>query len=235
MPYNAKKKASRSNKKHIVLAGENIISISKLYSINKKEIIDINNLINPDFLYPGQVLILPKTAQKEVTEDLDFHVISRGDTLYKISKYYNKSIEDLISINDIYEPDILKPGTKVFLKSSKGIISKGAENSNNKSMQKSFSKKLTVSTQKNSSDEWRSYGPLEINWSRWSPFEGSLVTPAIHNNGNPLLLAINCNSSKLTWRASKGNWKKWLAPQEEFEFTLLDQLCKNTNEIQAKI
>ncbi len=98
-------------------------------------------------------------------------------------------------------------------------------------MKKSEQTNLTFSTKKNSNYEWRRYGTLEVNLSKWEDFEGSVVTPAINKSGKPLLIAINCKSSKLTWRGSKGDWKKWFSPIDDYEFKLLDQLCENTNQI----
>ncbi len=218
--------------KHIVSSGENINKIATLYSIKKRDIVEINDLINPDLLYPGQVLFLPKEATKTITSESDFHVVSKGETLYKVSKYYGKSVKDLIEINNIEDPNNLKPGTKLHLKSYKAIIPEGKTSTNNKLVRNGEGEKLTLSIKKNNIDEWRKYGPLEINWSQWEAFEGSLIAPAINNNGKPLLIAVNCNSSRLTWRDPNSNWKKWLTPIKDFEYNLLDQLCENSKEVE---
>ena len=211
LPKGAIKESSPIGLKYIVSKGDNIAKIASLYSIQENDIITINKLLNPDILYPGQVLLLPKEARKNISISSNFHIISKGETLYKISKHYNKSIEDLIAINSLEDPDNLSPGDKIFLKRP---IKKQSN------IQQLF--------QKDSINEWRQYGPLEINWSQWGPFEGSIIAPAIHKNGTPIYIAVNCNSSKLTWRGSNRKWEKWFTPTEDFEFTVLDQVCKNT-------
>ncbi len=231
LPTNARRYNSEGKVKHTVLPGENIGKIAKMYRIQKKDILNINNIYDPDILYPGQILILPKEAMqinKAQANKKSFHIISKGETLYKVADYYNKKVEDLIAINRISNPNSIKPGDKIFLGKHNQKTSSNVGDSSN-ILKKNKSNNLALSFKRNSIDEWRKYGPLEINWTKWKVFEGSLVAPAINNNGKPLLLAVNCTSSKLTWRASKDNWKKWFLPKKDFEFNLIDDLCINSN------
>ena len=95
--------------------------------------------------------------------DVEFHILSKGETLYKIANHYKKSLKDLIAINNIEDPSNLKPGKKIILKRLK-----------EKQSTKDFFSKS------NSINDWRKYGPLEINWSQWDIFKGSQIAPAIH-------------------------------------------------------
>lgn len=47
---------------HVVSSGETIFSIGRLYGVDPYEIIEINGLVNPDVLQPGQELLIPATA-----------------------------------------------------------------------------------------------------------------------------------------------------------------------------
>ena len=58
LPKGAIRESLSKNIKHIVSKGETISYISKKYSVNKNDIIYLNNLKNPDLLYPGQTLFL---------------------------------------------------------------------------------------------------------------------------------------------------------------------------------
>lgn len=44
---------------HVVSSGETIFSIGRLYDVDPYAIIEANNLVNPDFLQPGQELVIP--------------------------------------------------------------------------------------------------------------------------------------------------------------------------------
>jgi LysM repeat protein len=44
---------------HTVQPGETLFSIALLYGVPVQDIILINNLPNPNFIYPGQTLVIP--------------------------------------------------------------------------------------------------------------------------------------------------------------------------------
>lgn len=44
---------------HVVKAGEGIFAIARLYGVTPQQIIDANNLVNPNLIYPGDELIIP--------------------------------------------------------------------------------------------------------------------------------------------------------------------------------
>lgn len=79
---------------------------------------------------------------------------------------------------------------------------------------------------KASSPDWRTYGPLQVDWANWQPMGGSYVAPSLNSNGQPLYLAINCSAGKLNATGQSGAWKTWDAPQTEFESQLVKDLCK---------
>ena len=74
--------------------------------------------------------------------------------------------------------------------------------------------------------DWRSYGPLQIDWANWQPMGGSYVAPTLNSEGQPLYLAINCSARRLNATGQSGTWKTWDAPQSDFEEQLITDLCK---------
>jgi LysM repeat protein len=74
--------------------------------------------------------------------------------------------------------------------------------------------------------DWRSYGPLQVDWANWQSMGGSYVAPTLNGQGQPLYLAINCGARKLNTTTQSGQWKTWDAPQAEFEQQLVSDLCK---------
>ena len=79
---------------------------------------------------------------------------------------------------------------------------------------------------KASTPDWRSYGPLQVDWANWQSMGGSYVAPSLNSDGQPLYLAINCNAKRLNATGQSGSWKTWDAPQSDFEQQLIDDLCK---------
>ena len=76
------------------------------------------------------------------------------------------------------------------------------------------------------SPDWRSYGPLQVDWANWQPMAGSYVAPSLNSEGQPLYLAINCSARRLNATGQSGTWKTWDAPQSDFEEQLISDLCK---------
>ena len=86
--------------------------------------------------------------------------------------------------------------------------------------------KPVAATAKPSTPDWRSYGPLQVDWANWQPMGGSFVAPSLNSDGQPLYLAINCSARRLNATGQSGTWKSWDAPQSDFEEQLITDLCK---------
>ncbi|MFM8524346.1 MAG: hypothetical protein ACKOCM_01790 [Cyanobacteriota bacterium] len=74
--------------------------------------------------------------------------------------------------------------------------------------------------------DWRTYGPMQVDWSSWQTMGGSYVAPVLTSSGQPFYLAINCGARKLNTTGVSGQWKTWDAPQTEFEQSLVTDLCR---------
>ncbi|SBO43452.1 LysM peptidoglycan-binding domain-containing protein [Cyanobium sp. NIES-981] len=74
--------------------------------------------------------------------------------------------------------------------------------------------------------DWRSYGPLQVDWANWQPMGGSYVAPTLNSEGEPLYLAINCGARKVNATGQSGQWKTWDDPQRDYEQKLVSDLCK---------
>lgn len=74
--------------------------------------------------------------------------------------------------------------------------------------------------------EWRTYGPIQVDFANWQPLGGSMVAPALNSAGQSIFLAVNCTAGKLNATGEAGAWKSWDAPQSEFERQLVRDLCR---------
>ncbi|MCP9886820.1 LysM peptidoglycan-binding domain-containing protein [Cyanobium sp. ATX 6A2] len=77
-----------------------------------------------------------------------------------------------------------------------------------------------------SSGDWRSYGPLQIDWSKWQAMGGSYVAPSLQTDGKAHYLAVNCTARKLNRTTSSGQWNSWASPEADFETKLVQDICR---------
>ena len=117
------------HKVHVVAPGQTLYSISKLYDVTVKELLDWNKLKISDKLSVNQKLLVMETLKPETTnqeskgndeaqvaqEVYSYHTVNQGDTIYKIARSYNVTIEELMSWNDMKDFSI-SPGEKIKIK-----------------------------------------------------------------------------------------------------------------------
>lgn len=112
-----------------VIPKETIYSISKKLNISKDDILKYNPSII-DGLKSEQTLFFPvsdfkpKEAKAPIEENVKSinHLVQRGETLYGISKLYDVSQDDLISLNPGIENGV-KSGQVVLIPQKKSIVS----------------------------------------------------------------------------------------------------------------
>lgn len=89
---------------HIVKAGETLYSISRLYQVKVPAIEELNGLASPQ-LSIDQRLLIPvsedyKPTAVEPKEQIIYHTVQAGETMYAISKQYGVDVEQLIDWNE---------------------------------------------------------------------------------------------------------------------------------------
>ena len=75
--------------------------------------------------------------------------------------------------------------------------------------------------------DWRTYGPVQVDWANWRAMGGSFVAPSLGSDGKPHYLAVNCGARKLNATSQSGQWKTWDSPQNDFEQQLVSDICSN--------
>ncbi len=225
---------------HLVAAGESISSISKLYSIDKNEIIKLNNLPDENYLYINQKIKLPqpsinsnaKSTLNPIKKNIKtkFHIVMKGETLSQIAEKYRIPLKKLMAKNDIVNPNELSIGEKLFIDDSQTKnTNRGILETRSKGRQSSNKRRIKNTSIKKNKSEWRSYGPLSIDWANWQPMEGSYIAPTINQGGKALYIAINCTERKINATGLNGVWKDWSSPIDRFEFNLINDLCNSIN------
>ena len=90
----------RNNTIYIVQKGDNLYNIAKRFNTTVRNIVNNNNIKNPNLIYPGQRLIIIKNTENIQTKYMTYRV-KRGDTLYGIARRYNTTVNRLVYINGI--------------------------------------------------------------------------------------------------------------------------------------
>lgn len=107
---------------HVVMPGQTLYSIARAYNISQKELA-VENPGVVSGLQLGQALKIPVVPAMEVevdtskpeeeTDEQRFHIVQAGETLYRISRTYDLTEEDLLEANEGIEITGLQPGQKI--------------------------------------------------------------------------------------------------------------------------
>lgn len=93
---------------HVVKQGDNIYKISKQYGVPADNIIEANQLPNPETLSIGQAIVIPG--------DFFNYKIQPGDSMYSISQKFGIQLSELLEANpQIYNPNMLQIGQTIFI------------------------------------------------------------------------------------------------------------------------
>ena len=201
---------------HIVKSGDTILSISKLYSINKDLIIKLNNLKDENHIFVGQNLIISKSTENPTKQsDLinNYHIVQTGENLTEISNKYNLKVIDLIEINNLNNPDSIKVGQKLRIRKKNTINSENhatTENKKNNDLLK-LDKKI--------------YGPIIIQDKSYRDMKGRKVFKVLNQENKKLILSINCDKIELDVRIAGRKWMGSKPVKEVFENNLINDFC----------
>lgn len=92
-----------------VKSGDSLYSIAKQFNTTVDKLKRINNLTN-NFIAINQELKIPT----KIEEETQLYNVKPGDTLYKIAKENNTTVQDIKNINNLTS-DILTIGTKLII------------------------------------------------------------------------------------------------------------------------
>ena len=91
-----------------VKKGDNLSKIALLYHIPLGDLANYNHITNPNKIYINQIIKIPQT--KNNSNPSNYYIIKKGDTLSKIAKENNTTVENLIKINQIQNPNLIYAG-----------------------------------------------------------------------------------------------------------------------------
>ena len=234
---------NKNAKTHQVQPGESLSSIADRYGVSMQRLIAINGISNPNQVMAGSTLTLraaskpkpkPKPAAPVAAKPKPKPAAVVAAKPVKKAEPVAAKPEPAKTEVAKAEPVKVKPSvattvaaTTVAAKPEKKAEPVKAEAAKPTVAKAEVSKtQASSTTAAGSTPDWRSYGPLQVDWANWQSMGGSYVAPSLNSEGQPLYLAINCNAKRLNATGQSGAWKTWDAPQSDFEQRLITDLCK---------
>ncbi len=78
--------------------GDTLSEIALAYSVTVDELVQWNQISNPDLIYVGQILVIYTTAQSS-SQASQSYTVESGDTLWGLAQYYGTTVDAILAIN----------------------------------------------------------------------------------------------------------------------------------------
>ena len=91
---------AQSDAVHVVQAGETLFAISRQYSVTVQQLREWNNLPGNDIQIGQRLVVNMESYEREISQGQTLsHTVEAGETLFRISRLYNVTVEDIIEWN----------------------------------------------------------------------------------------------------------------------------------------
>ena len=197
-------KANPKATSHTVARGQTLTQIARAYEVPVASLIDLNTINDPNKVTIGTKLMLRDTRRPETSTTPAAKPVLTATASQPAKSVQAKPVQN--------KPVQTKPAATTTAATKKAVGAKPVE-------AKAVEAKPAA---------WRTYGPLQVDWSNWQSMGGSMVAPTLNSEGKPLYVAVNCPAGKINVTSSDGAWKSWIAPQTNFERDLVMDRCKKT-------
>ena len=104
---------------YTVRRGNTLSQIASSFNTTVREIAGLNNILNPNLIFVGQILRIDTTnnfsiitSDKYETNHI-IYTIKRGDTLTSIARRYNVTIQSIVTLNKITNPNLIFAGERL--------------------------------------------------------------------------------------------------------------------------
>lgn len=106
------KAAGAGTSEHVIAHGETTSGIAHAYDVSVDHLVGLNDLSHGGALiFAGDVMLVPADAQGGSGS----YTIQRGDTLAEIAAAHGVSIDTLVSVNGLDDPDLIVEGETLHL------------------------------------------------------------------------------------------------------------------------
>lgn len=103
--HSSKQEHQSDSSTYMVKAGDTLSAIARKKNTTTDLLVKLNDIKNPNLIYPGQVLKLPTK--------IVYHIVKKGDTLSQIAVKHKTTVNKLAAKNNIKNINIIHPGQKI--------------------------------------------------------------------------------------------------------------------------
>lgn len=104
-----------STTSYTVQSGDTLSQIAQDYNVTVQAIVSLNNISNPNFIYPGQVVLIPSSTPSSSSPSTLSYTVESGDTLWNIAVNNNTTVAELVSLNHLSNANLIYPGQVLLL------------------------------------------------------------------------------------------------------------------------
>ena len=111
-------------KYYTVQKGDTLTQIAEKFDTTVNEIVSINGISNPNKIYVGEVLKIYSSSRPIISRKKSFYrtyVVQRGDTLTYIASRFKTTVDELVKLNDIQNPNLIYVGEILKIPTVKDI------------------------------------------------------------------------------------------------------------------
>ena len=108
--FSAPVTATNNTNTYTVVAGDNLSSIAAKFNTTVSSICRLNNISNPNLIYPGQVLKINETNSSVR------YTVAAGDNLSAIASKFNTTVSNICNLNNISNPNLIYAGQVLTIK-----------------------------------------------------------------------------------------------------------------------
>lgn len=95
---------------YTVKNGDTLFEIAKMYQVPVDVITRANRLSDPNTIFVGQVLRIPQSSRPL------WYMVRYGDTLYTIAKRFFTTVDNIVALNSLANPDVIYPGDRIRIR-----------------------------------------------------------------------------------------------------------------------
>lgn len=140
--YSNSGNADSSNGYYTVQSGDTLSGIALKFSTTSSKLAQLNSISNPNLIYVGQRLLVNQSSNSNSSSSgqssstttnteasAASYTVKSGDTLSRIASQYNTTVNQIVSLNQLSNPNLIYVGQVLKLKNSQTTNSSSSSSS----------------------------------------------------------------------------------------------------------